>query len=208
MVRKAERPRHIVDTTLRLAAEGQWAHIGLRDIATASGVSLAELHELYPSKVSIIRGWSDMLDATVLELSNAMDPEDAPRDRLFDVLMRRFEAMQEHRAAIAAILQASCRDPLTGLCMASGVTRSMRWMLEAAGIRTVGPKGRMITRGLAGVWLATLRVWLKDDSADMAATMAALDRNLIRAERLVSMLPTGRRRRTPDVESEADAAPA
>lgn len=206
MVRKADRPRHIVETTLKLAADGRWSQTGLRDIAEASGVSLAELHELYPSKISIIRAWADMVDAAVLDSANAPDPEDSPRDRLFDVLMRRFDAMQDNREALAAILQASCREPLAGLCLASGLPRSMRWMLEAAGIRAVGPKGRMITRGLAGIWLATLRVWLKDDSADMAATMAALDRNLSRAERLVSMLPAGRRRRTP--EAEADAAPA
>ncbi len=206
MVRKADRPRHIVETTLKLAAEGRWSQIGLRDIAEASGVSLAELHELYPSKIAIIRAWADMIDASVLDSANALDPEDSPRDRLFDVLMRRFDAMQDNRDAIAAILQATCRDPLAGLCLASGLTRSMRWMLEAAGIRAAGPKGRMITRGLTGVWLATLRVWLKDDSADMAATMAALDRNLIRAERLMSMLPSGRRRRA--AETEPDAAPA
>ena len=28
------------------------------------------------------------------------------------------------------------------------------------------------------VWLATLRVWVRDDSPDLARTMAALDRHL------------------------------
>lgn len=206
MVRKADRPRHIVETTLKLAAEGRWPYIGLRDIAAASGVSLAELHELYPSKTAILRAWADMIDAEVLAPATALDPEDSPRDRLFDVLMRRFDAMQDNRTAVAAILQATCRDPLAGLCMAPGLMRSMRWMLEAADIRTGGPKGGMITRGLVGVWLATLRVWLKDDSADMAATMAALDRNLIRAERLMSLLPAGRKRPTPEAEPDTVAA--
>lgn len=205
MVRKADRPRHIIDTAMTLAAEGNWRDIGLRDIAHAAEVSLAELHELYPSKLAIIRAWSEAVDDEVLSATTALDPEESPRDRLFDVLMRRFDAMKDHRDAITAIADAGMRDPIAGLCLSGGLMRSMRWMLEAAGIRAAGPKGRILTRGLATVWLATMRTWLRDDSEDMARTMAALDRNLATAERLVRFLPS-RRRRSRGKEPDAAAA--
>jgi AcrR family transcriptional regulator len=192
---------------MKLAAEGRWESVGLRDIADAAGVSLAELHERYPSKLSIIRAWSESVDAQVLAATTALDPDDTPRDRLFDVLMRRFDAMKDHRDAIASLAAAGMRDPLAGLCLSAGLMRSMRWMLEAAGIRAAGPRGRMLTRGLAAVWLATLRVWLNDDSEDMARTMAALDRNLGRAERVAGFLPGGRRRRH-SAAAEPDASAA
>jgi len=38
------------------------------------------------------------------------------------------------------------------------------------------------------VWLKTLRVWLDDDSPDLARTMAALDRNLGRAGRCAEVI--------------------
>jgi hypothetical protein len=44
---------------------------------------------------------------------------------------------------------------------------------------------------LAIVWLATLRVWASDDSADMAVTMKALDANLTRADELVNTFRLG-----------------
>jgi AcrR family transcriptional regulator len=207
MARKAQNPRHIIDTALKLAAEGRWDSVGLRDIADAAGVSLAELHDRYPSKTAIVRAWSAVVDAEVLAASTALDPEDSPRDRLFDVLMRRFDALKGQRDAVAAIAGASMRDPLAGLCLSAGLMQSMRWMLEAAGIRTAGPKGRMLARGLTAVWLATLRVWLNDDSEDMASTMAALDRNLKRAERIAGLLPSGRRRRRAET-AEPDTAAA
>ena len=112
---------------------------GLGDIADAADVSLAELHDRYPSKTAIIRAWSAAVDAEVLTASTALDPEDAPRDRLFDVLMRRFDALKDHRDAVAAIAGAGMRDPLMGLCLSAGLMQSMRWMLEAAGIRAAGP---------------------------------------------------------------------
>ena len=65
----------------------------------------------------------------------------------------------------------------------------MRWMLETAEISTSGPNGCLTVKGLVALWFATLRIWEGDESEDMARTMAALDKNLRRAERLSSMLP-------------------
>lgn len=205
MVRKADRPQHIIKAALALAAAGRWSSVGLRDIAEAAEVSLAELHELYSSKTAILAAHFDAIDAAVLKGTAEFDTEDTRRDRLFEVLMRRFDALSGDRDAIAAIVLASCRDPIAGLCLSVGLLRSMRWMLEAAGIRATGPRGRMTARGLAAVWLATARIWLRDESEDMARTMAALDRNLARAERLANLLACGGRRAR---DAQAEAAPA
>ena len=62
-------------------------------------------------------------------------------------------------------------------------------MLEIANIKTTGIVGALRVKGLAAVWLATLRAWRHDESPDMAATMAALDRNLGHAERVARRLP-------------------
>jgi hypothetical protein len=61
----------------------------------------------------------------------------------------------------------------------------MAAMLEAARVGAGGLKGALRAKGLAGVYLATFRVWLLDDSADMAKTMAALDGYLRRIEGLL-----------------------
>jgi hypothetical protein len=103
--------------------------------------------------------------------------------------MRRYEALAPHKAALSAILRHGCRHPLAALCGIPGLLHSMAWMLEAAGISTAGLAGMLRAKGLAAVHLATLRVWLRDDSPDMARTMAALDRNLKRAESLAGSLP-------------------
>ena len=62
----------------------------------------------------------------------------------------------------------------------------MTWMLEAAGLQTTGLKGAVRVAGLSGLYIKTLWVWRDDDSPDMAKTMAALDKNLTRAERMAS----------------------
>ena len=80
----------------------------------------------------------------------------------------------------------------------------MRWMLETAEISTSGPNGCLPVKGLVALWFATLRIWEGDESEDMAHTMAVLDKNLRRAERLRLMLPSAlHRRRTEDPQPNA-----
>lgn len=186
MVRKADQPKHIVDCALSAAADSGWARLTLRDIATAAGMSLADVHAIYPGKPAILAAYMRRVDAAVLA-GDGPDDESA-RDRLFDVLMRRFDALNADRAAVINIMNAQACDPLSALALAPRVLGSLSLMLEAADISTGGLAGALRVKGLAAVWLATLRVWRGDESADMAATMAALDRNLGRADSLARRL--------------------
>jgi hypothetical protein len=96
--------------------------------------------------------------------------------------MRRIDALQAHRAGVLALLRALPADPPTTLLLALATRRSMRWMLEAAGITTRSLRGELRVRGLVAVWLWTIRAWRIDETEDLSATMAALDTALRRAE--------------------------
>ncbi len=84
-------------------------------------------------------------------------------------------------------------DPLAALCGALRLRRSMALTLEAARLSSSGLRGAVRIKGLALVYLSTLRVWLVDDSADKARTMAALDRRLRGVESLITRLCRGPR---------------
>jgi AcrR family transcriptional regulator len=196
MVRKADIPKAVVAAALELAVEQGWRRVSLHGIAERAGVPLADLYQRFSSKQAVLSAFVRGIDEEVLR---GLDPEDAaegPRDRLFAVLMRRFDALAPHKKAVGAILCDACADPLTLACGACRYLRSMAWMLEAAGISTAGIRGLIRVKGLCALYLPVLAVWLEDDTPDMAKTMAALDRWLRRAEWLelcVSCLPAPRR---------------
>ncbi len=188
--RGADRDR-IIDAALDLAAERGWAQVSLLDIARRAEVPLAELYTCYPGKHEILAAFSRRLDEAVLadqEMEEAQAEGEPARDRLFDVLMRRFDRLQPHRKAVESILDAYRRDPALAVGGLLQLRRSMSWMLEAAGLSTSGLRGEMRLDGLCAIYLATLRSWLRDDTEDMAKTMASLDGYLRRIERPVAML--------------------
>ena len=191
-----------VDAALALAAERGWRHVTLGDIAREAKLPLGELYTLYPGRSAVLAAFARRIDGIVLADGEAEG--DSARERLFEVLMRRFDALRPHKAAVEAILRDGGADPLAALCGVSGLVRSMAWMLEAAGIRSHGIRGRARARGLALLYLATMRVWLSDDSPDMSRTMASLDKRLSRAESLMGLCE--RLKPRPRREHEAAAA--
>ena len=195
----------IVDNALELAAIEGWAHTSLNDIAAATGLSLASLHSTYPSKTAIVAAYTTRVDEAVL---NHIDPELADkssRERLFDVLMNRFDAMNPHKEAVRSILRASTSDVEALARGPLSLYRSMRWMMEAANIPSSGVRGQLRIKGLALIYLTVLRTWFNDDSEDMSRTMASLDHQLSRADRLLGFLRRRKRRETgsPDGETAA-----
>ncbi|WP_035725286.1 TetR family transcriptional regulator [Fodinicurvata fenggangensis] len=199
--RKQDSNRKIIDATLKLAAQRDWLDISLSEIASEAGVTLAAIHERFSNKQAIISAYVREVDAAVLADSDAVDMEGSARDRLFDVMMRRFDELSRHKAAIGNILDSYRCQPVSALCALPGMGRSMAWMLEAAGLSAGGWRGVVRVKGLSAIYLSVLRVWLKDESEDMAKTMAALDRTLARADSILGRLRT--RRRTRSAEEQA-----
>jgi AcrR family transcriptional regulator len=205
MARKSDIPGRIVEAALNLAVRQGWRHTSISAIAAEAGLDLAQVHAAFPSKASIVRGFVKRVDEQVLaDTATPMaikktgekagrEAGGSARDRLFDVLMRRFDALTPHKAGLAAIIGNACADPLAAVVLLPRVMCSMAWMLEAAGLSSSGPCGAFRVKGLALVYAEAFRAWLGDDSEDMAKTMAALDRALRRAERVVNLcLPRAR----------------
>ena len=178
----------IVLKALEQAEQMGWANVALSDVAEAAGVSLAELFDLVEDKADILALFGRMIDRRVLEAVSKSDPSVSERDRLFDIMMERYEALNDYRAGLVSILESFRFDPKQALISAPHLCRSMSWMLEAAGLDTRGARGALKVAGLTGVYLKTLRVWRDDESADLSRVMAALDKDLGRAEQFANTL--------------------
>jgi AcrR family transcriptional regulator len=179
----------LVTAAFRLAGEEGWRTVNAAKAARAAGLPLAEARARFPSRAAILLRFGRLADQAAL-----LDaPEEGPvRDRLFDLLMRRFDVLQTHRAGVKALLRSLAAGPPAAVLLACATERSMRWMLQAAGVNAAGPGGALQIRGLLAVWLWGVRAWERDESEDLSGTMAAVDSALRRAEQVINWLP-GRR---------------
>ena len=177
----------IIEAAIALAAEQGWDKTTLGEIARACETDLATLHDLFEDKSDILTAFGRMIDRKVLE-NTEIEEGAPPRDTLFDLIMDRFEALNDYRAGVTAILKSFKCDPKDAIVCAPSLCRSMSWMLESAGINTNGIKGMLKVSALSALYLKTARIWMTDESPDLSKTMAELDKNLVMGEKWAGRL--------------------
>ncbi len=188
---RRDKQARIIDAALRLSEERGWTAITLDDIATAAKLDIDEVYRLTPTKSAVLNAYVRRTDLAVLEVQSSADDEEAEastHDRLFDVLMRRFEVLLPDRAALGMLCRDLPRDPVSLAAVLPQAHCSFGRMLEAAGVSTKGLRGLARIHAIAAVWMATQRTWFSDEGEDMARTMAVLDRNLRRMEETAGLV--------------------
>lgn len=182
----------IIDAALAQIPSVGWRRLSLAAIATASGLPILRVYRNFSSKQAVLCGFFRRIDETVLAEPPAAEEGEHPRDRLFDLMMRRFDALRPYKRALEVMRRELPADPPSMVVAGAALLRSVRWMHEAADIPTGGIRGAIAVKLTSAAYLATARVWHRDDSADLGQTMAALDARLRRVER---WLAPGRRPR-------------
>jgi AcrR family transcriptional regulator len=168
----------IIDAALdKIATEG-WRNMSLAAVAASAGLPILRVYRLFGSKYAILRGLYRRVDELMLADPPPAEADERPRDRLFDLLMRRFDSLRRYRPSLEVLSRELWSDPVAVHCAGRSLLRSMRWMLEAADISTGGWRGAVAVRLTAAAYLSAMRVWQRDDTPDLAPTMAALDARL------------------------------
>jgi AcrR family transcriptional regulator len=177
-----------IDTALNeLIVERGWSGVTMAGLADRAGIDLLGLYEAADTRAKALIGAFSRLDRQVLA-AGAADAADTPRDRVFEIMMRRYDALVPWRAALKRLVRELPFDPPSLLAVNFAAERAMARMLEAARLGGDGLAGQIRRRGLLAIHLAVLRVFVDDDTPDLSATMKALDSRLKSIERWAEML--------------------
>lgn len=174
--------RDLARAALTFAATASWreatlvklADISARPVSDFYGASLGEAVDCV----------EEAFDRAIADNMDQLDPSQSVRDRLFELIMRRFEAMEPHRAAVMAMEQGADRDPALLAVAHQRHVRAARWVLALAGLEADGMTGQARAQGLGVIIGQARAAWRSDSAGDFAKTMASLDKNLRRAEEM------------------------
>jgi ubiquinone biosynthesis protein COQ9 len=173
----------LINAAFALGAEKGWRHVSSAAAARHGGLDLAQARSAFPNTGAILKTFGRMADAAALK--DALT-EGSVRDILFDILLRRFDFLQTRRAGVLALMKFLPACPPLAVALAEFNLTSMGWLLEGAGVDATGLRGALKKRGLLLVWAYGLHAWTRDETEDLSATMAAVDKALARAEGFAS----------------------
>jgi AcrR family transcriptional regulator len=174
----ADPRKQVVEALMRLAAARPWDEIELPDIAAEAGLSLSTLRGLFPSKLAMLGGLTRLVDEAVMAGASDDLAGEPLRERMFDLVMRRLDAMAPYKAGLRRIMPVIRRDPLTLAALNRGAVNSWRYMLASAGIPTEDSLGSLRVQGAVLLMARVGETWLQDDEPELSKTMARLDREL------------------------------
>jgi AcrR family transcriptional regulator len=182
----------IVDALMELAADRDFLAIDLNDVADKAGVSLGQLRASFDSRVAILEEFSRRIDLQVLGDEDPAMASEPLRERLFDVIMRRLDALAPYRASLRRLMQSARRDLMLAATLNRIAVTSQRWMLAAAGVKPSGPlpglQGYARAQAMALAYARILPVWLEEEDPNLPKTMAALDKQLRGLERFAGQV--------------------
>jgi AcrR family transcriptional regulator len=171
-----------IQAALQITAERGWENVTFTAIVERAGLSLADLRREFACKSDILKAFQAEVDAEVLAKTKLAMPEQMPRDRLFDLIMTRFEVMAPYKPALGRIHADLCCHPGEAALLVCSTLASQYWMLVGAGAKLDGAGAGLRVTGLAAIYRKVFRVWLDDASPGLDRTMAVLDRKLRKGE--------------------------
>src|SRR5689334_18226300 len=93
-----------IDAFMALLSERRFEEIGLAEVAGQAGLKLSELRAEFGSTLGIYAAHVKRIDSIVLEGGDGDVTEESARERLFDVLMRRLEALAPYKEALRSLM--------------------------------------------------------------------------------------------------------
>ncbi len=190
---KPDPRRAAVDALMALVAEQGWRSVELPAVAQRAGMSLADLRDLFPSKGAMLAAFGRMLDREVLEGSNPDLIGEPAHERVFDLMMRRIDAMKPYKPALAQIRRAMRADLASAAALNQAALNSWRYLLASIDIAVEDKLGLLKVQGAVLVFARTFDAWLDDADPSMAKTMAVLDRELKNGGRILGFAEDVRR---------------
>ncbi len=187
--RKPDQSKVIITAALDLADRIGWDHMTLQDIARKIKTSESAINKIFPHPHNILREVLKNIDTeTEKDVKKRLGTH--WRDNLFEILMTRFDLLQKHRKGFLTILPMVMRAPETGLHLSKHFYETMDRMLLLAGLpkKLIQPA---YTMALGALYLSITHVWSRDETPDLAKTMAVIDRRLNILEQFISMTTCG-----------------
>ena len=136
-LQKPNRARTAAPDLLTLAfeiiAETGWRGFTFTELADRAGLSMKEVRQAFSGRAGLLDELSRRLDQAML----GFDPADMeglpPRDRVFELIISRLEAMAPFRAGLCRLMQDARFDPPLVAMTACRLDRSLAWLQDAAG---------------------------------------------------------------------------
>ena len=184
----------ILDKALELAVDDSWQKVRLQDVATSLGISLNQIRQHYRQKDDLAEALFDRADQAVLNSADSGEFKSlCGRERVGRAIFTWLSTLTPYRRVIIDILKYKLEPGHLHLQVLGvlRISRTVQWILEAAGSKTSGISRILEETGTTGVYVTAFSYWLRDRSEGSVKTGDLINRLLLKSESLALLVNSG-----------------
>ena len=170
--------KKIAEITLKKLTNKSWSKLSLDDVL----VKNIKKKKYINTKNDLLKNLNRYVDSILVEQTKYLE-NSTTKDMLFEVLMMRFDVLQQNRISFINIYNALKTSPKNILNLFPSFLESMIVTAELAKFNVNGLKGSIRLKGIFIIYLITFYIWVEDNTLSLEKTMNALDKNLDQAEK-------------------------
>ena len=160
-----------------------WDKFSVEKLSTKENIPVKDLKVIFKCKYSIVDKFSRMIDKSIESKLRIQDFRDSSKkDILFELIMMRFDEMEEFKGSLAKVLDATKNKPLLISIITQNVMNTMDFFLELSNSYNNYAFDVLKKNFLFLIYSITFKTWLSDNTEDLSKTMAELDKLLSTAE--------------------------
>mgnify|MGYP001293561062 FL=1 len=183
MKNSSETEKNYIKKGFDLINDIGWDKFSIEKLSTKENIPVRDLKVFFKCKYSIVDKFSRMIDKNIESKLRLEDFKDSSKkDILFELIMMRFDEMEEFKGSLSKILDVSKQKPLLASIITKNVMNTMDFFLELSNSYNNYAFDFLKKNFLFFIYSITFKTWLSDDTEDLSKTMAELDKLLSTAE--------------------------
>ena len=172
----------IAQVTLKILSKKSWKYLSVREVRQKSKIKVFD--NKIKNKHVLLRNINAYFDHVLSLDARGMDKSNR-KDMIFEVMMMRFDILQNNRKALLSIFKSFKSKPQELIFFLPYLLDSMILMANYANISINGLKGQLRLKGILIIYCSTFLIWIKDESTSLEKTMTSLDHNLDKAGKIL-----------------------
>tara|TARA_Y100001970_G_C14251443_1_gene872177 strand:+ start:4842 stop:5393 length:552 start_codon:yes stop_codon:yes gene_type:complete len=177
--------KKIAINTLDILKTRIWENVNLSDIKKKSKVK--SFDNIIKHKKDLLKIINQYFDYRLSLKKNKIE-KSSEKDMIFEILMMRFDLLQNHRNGIISIFRSFRKQPKELIYLLPDILGSVEIMI---GYIKVSPKGmvdKIMIKGVFIIYLSSFLTWIKDETTSLDKTMTALDNYLDKASEIIKFI--------------------
>lgn len=177
--------KKIAEITLNLLNKKSWTILSLREVKQKSKVK--SFDQLIKNKQELLNNINFYFDYCLsMQIKNLEDS--SRKDMIFEILMMRFDILQNNRKAILSIFKSFKNKPQELIFLLPEILDSIVSITSYVKISNKGIVGQIRIKVILIIYISTFLVWIKDENSSLEKTMKSLDAYLDHADQILKFI--------------------